>query len=938
MADFQLNVKLNGVEQAVSTVGELENALKATRQELKGVEVGSEAFDNLSNQARTLQNELKEVKESLNFDKNIGQLGESVSRLGSSVASGFAVATSAIQLFGGDTKELSEAQVKAQLLLNIALGATNVAANAAKLTQDLKNISDAIGLNLTRQNTAATITETSAVTAEAAATEGATVAQQGLNAAMKANPIGIVLTAVTALVAALVIFADEEENVGEQVKINTRQIEDSNILLERRAKLLKEGAELNIELAKLEGRLSEIQAIGEQAKIDAVGKTQQEIYELQKQAIQDEIDLRIGGGPDIVNALLSTYGVAIGELNKSNKEINQEILDGNEGTIAAVEKLILDLGDLARAYREDNDVLSKEDAEKQAKYLETVREALLGNYEALKLLSAEQKKLNKQKEVDDAETLKRTRELWKRTYDKIKGDLKDFYVDVQKIEEDYQQKLFELRNENDPAKLAEREKGIEIKKITDLQALRLKDVEKYKLGEEEKKKVNMEAQQAIDAINAYYLQLSVDRKKEADGKYAESTKNYVKIKGILDNELSYGDQNYFDTKNALLLKQQEFELRLLEAGYEFVGQGEERALTKRDQTYVQFLEERLKLIQKIAKQELDIQKENLRAEAIQREENFKETLEKEVTDKKQRADLLTKFRTENQKQLNDQLAQVDDEYELKKKENAKKTEDEILAYRLQKLQEYSSFAFQGLNQIVGLFSAISEGQRIEGENQLNALRDNLAQQQSAVNESYNAELELLNQKVQQGLITEQQYQEAKTRLDKGQKAQSEQLQAQYQAKELETKKKAFENDKKLKIATTIINGLQGSLTAFTSAMSLPAPASYIVGGIMAALVAATTAVQVANISKTKFDGGSPAVTGLAGGGADTGAGGAANIIQAASSGGFTSFNQSLVGGSPGGGGNTGGSGATQPTKVILVESDVTQAQRRVSMAESNATF
>ena len=32
MADFQLNVKLNGAEQAVSTVGELEAALKATRQ------------------------------------------------------------------------------------------------------------------------------------------------------------------------------------------------------------------------------------------------------------------------------------------------------------------------------------------------------------------------------------------------------------------------------------------------------------------------------------------------------------------------------------------------------------------------------------------------------------------------------------------------------------------------------------------------------------------------------------------------------------------------------------------------------------------------------------------------------------------------------------------------------------------------------------------
>jgi len=60
MSDFSINVKLNGVDTAVSTIGELEAALKATRAELKGVEIGGQAFESLSEQARVLQREFKD--------------------------------------------------------------------------------------------------------------------------------------------------------------------------------------------------------------------------------------------------------------------------------------------------------------------------------------------------------------------------------------------------------------------------------------------------------------------------------------------------------------------------------------------------------------------------------------------------------------------------------------------------------------------------------------------------------------------------------------------------------------------------------------------------------------------------------------------------------------------------------------------------------------
>ena len=44
MADFQLNVKINGIEQTLQSVGDLERALQETNDQLKGVEKNSKQF------------------------------------------------------------------------------------------------------------------------------------------------------------------------------------------------------------------------------------------------------------------------------------------------------------------------------------------------------------------------------------------------------------------------------------------------------------------------------------------------------------------------------------------------------------------------------------------------------------------------------------------------------------------------------------------------------------------------------------------------------------------------------------------------------------------------------------------------------------------------------------------------------------------------------
>jgi hypothetical protein len=975
MADFQLNVKLNGVETAVSTVGELEQALRATKAELKGAEYGGEQFQQLSEQARILQRELREVKEATNFDRNLGQLGESVSRLGSSVSAAFAISTSAISLFGDKSEELSKAQLKAQQSLAIALGATTIAANAAKLTQDLKNISDALGLNLTKSkiaattqetaaevaNTAATTANTAATSAQAAATGAATVAQEGLNAAMKANPVGLLIAGLTALVGALVLFSSNEEKTQKSIiSTNSALIEQSKLLNkqtndfitaykakreldilslnsdkereEARKKLAKEILDIQLSALKTQEKalaetnknnLIEIEKFNKEYQL--LLKEEQVATDTYRVKTAEGYDTRIKWSKKLINVTAEEQEAV---RKKFEQELIEQTKDLKDKELIAIKKAqietqyqlsILDIQKKALEEQgkfEDKNI--KERFDNLVNSVKATREELERIYTSISVIADEES--SKQKKIDN-DLLDKKKDEWKKAYDKIKENLKSFYNDVQRIEDDYRKKLFDLQNENNPEARAKMERDIEVKKIQDIQALRLVDIENYKLGEKEREKINRESKEAIDAIDAYYSQLSINRKIEADKKKSESDAKYAQIKAILNEEISFGDQNLFDTKKALVIKQQELELEIFKSGFQYVLEEEKMVLKERKQNYIDYLIQIKEKSDGIAKLKLEEDIRNAKAEAIQREENFKETISKEISNEKQRAELLADFRKNNEEQLNSDLKLINDRYNLERAESAKRTEDEIYAYRVQKTQEYSQVALGAANTLVSLLSEINDGARQDELQKINA--------------QYSAEQDALNDKFNAGLISRKEYDEKNFELDRNRRK-----------VEYDYKKKAFEEDKKLRIAQTIIAGLSGALQAFAGAMQLGPIAGPIVGSILASLVTSMTAVQVANIKKQQFDDGNVDVTPINPGSNTNPSSGNGSVntgssdVSTASSGGFTGFTPNLVnnvisGSSSGSGGNGGGSG---PIKVVVLESDITNAQNNVRVYESNATF
>ncbi len=194
-----------------------------------------------------------------------------------------------------------------------------------------------------------------------------------------------------------------------------------------------------------------------------------------------------------------------------------------------------------------------------------------------------------------------------------------------------------------------------------------------------------------------------------------------------------------------------------------------------------------------------------------------------------------------------------------------------------------------------------------------ANKDKLEENIKNIEENTNKEKDLLESQYKNGTILKEEYDARLAKLDK-----------QAKEKELAEKKKAFESEKKTKIASATIAGIQGAISAFTGAMSLGPIAGPIVGGVLAAAVAAMTAINISKIKSTKFDGG-----GDAGGGGMRGAIGG-GTTEAASP---TPPSLSLFGtaGSSTGQGQQ-DQGLRQQTmvKAVVVESDITNTQNRLA--------
>ncbi len=910
MADFQLNLNINGVDTAVASVEDLEAALKATKTEMNTLQIGSEAFNVAAANAQKLDSALKNVKLATE-GVDTKQLAGSFAKLGETVVGGFAIATNAISIFGKENEAVSAAAVKAQQAIAVVMGARAIAEGVVEGRVAARLILEKVSMVNTALMTTLQSSLTAVMGAQAAATSGASVAMAALNAIMNLNPIILVATALAALVGAMVIFNDTSAESEELTKaFNDALKEQKDITSGLQTSLQNTQADylaLTGEISKTDAELRK-QGI---AFVDEAGRLDAKYIESKKkildQAKEDADSWAVSQGDAVI--ITENANNRILELDKAHKE-NIRLLQLDYDTKYKI------------ARKQEADALAKEEEEKTKKLAE----------EAKKRFSL---RTANEKEFADA---------------------------LKKIEDDTQaskDKLADLTNKNEVSRLG-REKASKLANAQTLYDAAIKSAEKLGATEAEvKKRLAKESlDRDISSINDYYIKkVDIEQNKERDSFEAKRdllNAQYELLISSNDKEAQSREETY---RNISQLQQEKTDKILS------INAQEKADLLKADEDYTNLIKQRedssiadpnnTKSLESVAS--LELAKQGLKDEiaasadakrtATNEEYNAKQiaaardlndairnnelsffdgisliklqNVQKDAEAKRTYEELMAQarlaFGTEKETEYQEAIKQIKDDYDTQVKENGKASEDEIFAYKVQKLQEFQATAQE--------YAQIATA----GVQLLTEIQKGAAQEESqAIAQKYSAEENALRAKLNKGEITKKEY-------DKREKVLNDaKAKAEYDAK-----KKAFEQEKKLRIASTIISGIMGALQAFTGAMQLGPIAGPIVGGILAGLVVAGTAVTVSNISKQQFDGGAQPLTPIDAGAGEDAAGAGQDAIQQSSAGGFTGFAPSVAGQV---GGSTTDPERTGPVKVVVVESDITNAQRRVSVAESNATF
>lgn len=225
-----IELEIGGVKQTINTINELETSIQQLTEELKGVQIGTEQFNKLTNELNKAKSELK------TFEKTFEglepeQKAQAYVAFAESVVSGIFLAQEALRAFGVENENVNNAVEQSTRAINIVLqgrivieGILQSRILATELAQK------ALNLSVVQGNRAFKVLFTT----------------------IAANPLGAILAVVGALVGAFIALSDATEENTEETKENNKALEEQNRLREAEARIIDQ-AESEISQARQRG-------------------------------------------------------------------------------------------------------------------------------------------------------------------------------------------------------------------------------------------------------------------------------------------------------------------------------------------------------------------------------------------------------------------------------------------------------------------------------------------------------------------------------------------------------------------------------------------------------------------------------------------------------------------------------------------------------------
>lgn len=291
---------------------------------------GTVEYQNLAKETAVLRDAVKDAtKEITNMASDTSTL-DSVLGLAAGASGGFAAYTGALELFGGESEAVEEAQKKLQAVIAITTGVQAIQNAVQKQSALMLGISRIQQAALTK----AKVYDRLVTMQGTKATLAATVAQKAFNLVASANPYVLLAVALISVVGALVLFtsntdksAENQKKLNEQQKIWLDYLETENETITRvsRERITQLERELNVAKARNaslgETRKIENEIFAERVKIHNTNKG---FWGAELDAL-DENRNKISQLRDILIQLQTAQSQGLKKINSLKLDIN---LDG----------------------------------------------------------------------------------------------------------------------------------------------------------------------------------------------------------------------------------------------------------------------------------------------------------------------------------------------------------------------------------------------------------------------------------------------------------------------------------------------------------------------------------------------------------------------------------------------------------------------------------
>lgn len=127
MAIEEVNVIKLDTEPAKRSLKDLQKELRATKDEMAGLEAGSEAFRIAANKAGELQHSIQEINESVRgASSDFGDMLGNIGKVGAGITGAFQTATAALSIFGIESEEVAKSIKTMQNLMAMTQGLASI--------------------------------------------------------------------------------------------------------------------------------------------------------------------------------------------------------------------------------------------------------------------------------------------------------------------------------------------------------------------------------------------------------------------------------------------------------------------------------------------------------------------------------------------------------------------------------------------------------------------------------------------------------------------------------------------------------------------------------------------------------------------------------------------------------------------------------------------